>query len=550
MSAKARQRRQEPTPLATPAGDLAPAMVRETHTAVIVLVGDRAYKTKKVVNLGFVDFRTRLARREACHREVVLNRRMAPDVYLGVADVLDPSGRLCDHVVVMRRMPDALRLTTLIQSGQDVRAPPRQLARVLAAFHAVARRGPEIAECAGPQALRARWKSNVDGLRVLRPATVPEPMVAELEHLALRWVDGRGPLLAARTAAGLARDGHGDLLADDVFCLPDGPRALDCLEFDDRLRWMDVLDDVACLAMDLERLGAVAAAQSLFEDYEEFSGAPQPDSLRHHYVAYRAVMRAKVAAIRAASAVGPLAQAAADEAGALCRLGLDHLRQARVRLLLVGGSPASGKTTLAGAIADAVGATLLSSDRIRKELHGLSPKQHYPARFAEGIYTADSTERTYRELAGRTQQLLGLGETVIVDASFTKNANRRPFRAVAASASADLLEVRCTAPDGLVKQRLSARLSTPDRVSEADITVGGDSRRPRSRGPKQHQSTRTGARQHSLRTWCCNCPPPGLPDVSSIDAFASTTPKGSSLSDQCGPCLAGLMPDPARNVRP
>lgn len=452
-----------------------PAAVRETHSAVVLLFGDRAYKVKKPVDLGFLDFTTREARLRACQDEVRLNSRLTPDVYLGVADVIGPDGSTCDHLVVMRRMPDDRRLSTLVETGQDVTAVLRQVARDVAAFHAGAGTGAQISTAGAPTALAARWRANLDGLREHAPYLDRDVLdeVVRVEKLALRYVDGCAPLLTERVRAGLVRDGHGDLLADDVFCLDDGPRVLDCLEFDDQLRWMDVLDDVCCLAMDLERLGAPTAADRLLADYEEFSGVPQPVSLRHHYVAYRALMRAKVAAIRGAAAADPPARAAAlDESARLVRIAREHLEQGRVRLVVVGGPPASGKSTLAGALADRLGATLLSSDRVRKEAHGVDPHVHAPAGLDEGLYDEESTRRTYQALASLAAGFLTRGETVVVDASCTRRWQRDVLAGAARSALAELAELQCWAPADTLQARLRDRGNTPDPFSDAGFEVG------------------------------------------------------------------------------
>ena len=450
----------------------APAAVRETHSAVVLLWGDRAYKAKKPVDLGFLDFSTRQARLRACHEEVRLNRRLTPDVYLGVADVIGPDGELCDHLVVMRRMPDERRLSTLVEAEADVSTVVRQIARDVAAFHARAPTGVEIAQSGSPQALTGRWRSNIDGVRRHATTSVAGD-IDRVERLALRYVDGRGTLLAERVRAGLVRDGHGDLLAGDVFCLDDGPRVLDCLEFDDRLRWMDVLDDVCCLAMDLERLGARAAAEQLLAAYEEFSGTSQPVSLRHHYVAYRALMRAKVAALRAAgTGDDPVHETAVAQTATLVRVALGHLEEGRVRLVVVGGPPASGKSTIAGAVADRLGATLLTSDRVRKEVHGRDPCRHAPAALDQGLYDEQATRRTYQELAALAASLLRRGENVVVDASFTRGWQRQLLSDVARDTSADLDELRCSAPASTRQDRLRARRRDPAYLSDADAEVG------------------------------------------------------------------------------
>src|SRR5680860_81322 len=447
------------------------AAVRETHSAVVVLLGDRAYKIKKPVDLGFLNFTSLESRRLACHRELALNRRMHPDVYVGVADVTGPDGAPCEHVLVMRRMPDERRLALLVRGGVDVRSDLRQLARDVAAFHASARTDEAISSCGSGEALAARWRSNTQGLRELAPLLVERGLAHQIEELALRYIAGRAPLLSSRMGAGLVRDGHGDLLAEDIFCLADGPRALDCLDFDDRLRWMDVLDDVATLAMDLERLGALQAAQSWLSDYAEFSGVVQPLSLSHHYIAYRAVMRAKVAAIVEHGSVQADSAAAAEQTRTLALLGLSHLRAGRVSLILVGGVPASGKSTLAEGLGDAIPTAVLSSDRVRKELSDIPPTQHMPARFGEGIYTPELTGRTYQRLAHLAERLLALGETVVVDASFSTVEQRELLRSAGHLTSADVIELRCFAPKEALQGRLRSRVAQPAAFSDADSDI-------------------------------------------------------------------------------
>lgn len=436
------------------------AEVCETHIAIIFFVGDRAYKLKKPVALGFLDFSTCQARRRACERELALNRRFAPDVYLGLAEFRSHDGAPPEPLVVMRRMPADRRLAQLVREGRDVEDALSGVARLLAARHGCGERRPEVDAQGGSGALLARWEDSLDQVRSLtEPGGVEceggdvREELAKAEVLVRRYLGGRQRLFDSRVDQGRAVDGHGDLLADDIFCLDDGPRVLDCLEFDDRLRYVDGLDDAAFLAMDLERLGAPEAAAFFLTRYSELSGDPAPPSLWHHYVAYRAFVRAKVAFIKAEQGEPD----AAEQARLLVALTLRHLRVSAVRLVLVGGLPATGKSTLAGALCDRLGMTLLSSDRMRKELGGLPPEQPAPADFGSGIYTPEWTRRTYAALLDRARTLLSNGESVVLDATWSSAEHREAAAEVAAGTAADLVALRCEVPARVADQRLGAR---------------------------------------------------------------------------------------------
>lgn len=429
------------------------AAATETHSAAVYFAGDRAYKLKKPVRTGFLDFTTVSARTEACRRETELNRRFAPDVYLGVGELRALPTEPAEPLVVMRRMPAGRRLASLVRCGQPVGEPLRQVARQLAVQHAAAQRGSEITRHGSRDALLGRWRDNLTEIRQLAGVTSGELDVTDIERLAERFLAGREPLLTDRMQADRIIDGHGDLLADDIFCLGDGPRILDCLEFDDRLRWLDGLDDASCLAMDLDRLGRPDLAEQFIDWYAEFTADPAPPSLRHHYVAYRALVRAKVGCIRAAQR--PQAMTGAAQ---LADLALRHLRAAAVTLILVGGPPGTGKTVLSGQIAARLGCVVFSSDTIRKELAGLPPRQQAAAPYNAGIYSPAWTEHTYQELLSRAGRLLARGESVILDASWTSAAHRESAEKLAHAASADLVQLRCAVPVGLAARRLHARV--------------------------------------------------------------------------------------------
>ncbi|WP_146057389.1 AAA family ATPase, partial [Streptomyces sp. SM12] len=420
-------------PAATELGEKAPpvARVSETHTAVVLLLGDHAYKVKKPVDLGFLDFTTVAARRETCRREVELNRRFAPDVYEGVAELTrDWDEAPPEPVVVMRRLPDDRRLSRLVAAGAPVDGALRAVARTLAACHAASPRTAAIDAQGTREALRARWEASFRQVAEVAAPGTPAGL-DEVRRLAREYLAGRNPLFEARIRAGRIVDGHGDLLAEDVFCLDDGPRVLDCLEFDDTLRHVDGLDDAAFLAMDLEHLGAPDAAARFLARYRQFSGDPAPPSLCHHYLAYRAFVRAKVMLLRAAQAGRAEREEARARAEEFTELAARHLRAGAVRLVLVGGPPASGKSTLAGALADRLGLTVLGSDRVRKELAGLPPGRPAAAAYREGIYSAAWSRRTYAELLDRASALLGAGESVVLDAGWGSHARREAAAMVA-----------------------------------------------------------------------------------------------------------------------
>ncbi|MFG2090539.1 MULTISPECIES: AAA family ATPase [unclassified Spirillospora] len=443
------------------------AAVSETHIGVVFFVGDRAYKLKKPVDVGFLDFSTRELRERACHEEVRLNRRFAPDVYLGVSDVHAPGGgEVCDHLVVMRRMPADRRLSTLVEAGAPVEDALRDTARILAAWHAEAPRGPQIAAQGTRDAVRGRWNDSFDQVRPFHDRAVDGAAATEVEELTTAFLAGREALFDARIADGRVVDGHGDLLAGDIFCLDDGPRLLDCLEFDPTLRSLDGLDDASFLAMDLERLGAPGLAERFIDSYAGFAADPAPPSLRHHYVAYRAFVRAKVACLRYGQGVPE----AADEAHAYTDVALRHLRAGKVDLILVGGLPGTGKTSLAGALADRLGCSLLSTDRVRKELAGLPPEDSAAAAYGTGIYTPEWSRRTYRELAGRAASLLRLGETVILDASWSAKEERDLIAAVAEREHAHLMSLRCEAPESVATERMRVRARSRG-ISDADAGI-------------------------------------------------------------------------------
>lgn len=447
------------------------AALAETHSAVVVFFGEQAYKIKKPVRTDFLDFSTRSARETACARELELNRRFAPDVYLGIARLSDPAGGAGEPVLVMRRLPDADRLSRRLDDPDVVRDTLPALVRQVAAWHDRAPTGVAIDRAATADAVRGHWRTVLSGLHC--PPAEPAA-VQRLTDAAMRYLDGRKALFDKRIATGRIVDGHGDLRAEDIFVTDHGVRVIDCLDFDDDLRHLDRLDDVCFLAMDLERLGHPALATRFVDDYLRLTHDPAPDSLRHHYIAYRACVRAKVECLRHHQG----ALEAAAMAITHVNIGLRHLAAGAIRLVLVGGLPGTGKTTTARRLADATGAVLISSDRVRADSRARGVVTGDGGEYNRGAYTPDAREHVYTIMRAEAQTLLATGRSVILDASWIDAAQRRRAARVASDTSADLIEIYCTAPQSVARARISARTGSESEATPAIADAMAQDRAP------------------------------------------------------------------------
>ncbi|WP_286013476.1 MULTISPECIES: bifunctional aminoglycoside phosphotransferase/ATP-binding protein [Nocardia] len=436
------------------------AEVKETHIGLVLLCGDRAYKIKKPVVTDFLDFGTPQRRERAIARELELNRRLSPDVYLGVSHLDDPEGGPSEPVLVMRRMPDDARLTSLLDDPDRARAALSALLAVLARFHDDAERGPEVDRAGTVEALRDRWALLLDGLT---DPPIPGESIKRITALAHRYIDGREPLLDSRIAEHRIVDGHGDLHAGDIFALPDGFRVLDCLDFDDNLRRLDRLDDIAFLAMDLEFLGHSDLATAVMDEYCTGTEDSAPPSLRHHYTAYRAIVRAKVNCIRHRQGGAESAEHAVRHA----EIALRHLEAGAVRLALIGGLPGTGKSTVATELAAATDAVVLSSDHIRTRLRATGEIHGASGEYGHGAYSAEARAAVYTALLGQARTQLHLGRSVILDASWTDAEQRRRATALAEETAAELLEFVCRAPRSVTAARIAARTGGASEATPA-----------------------------------------------------------------------------------
>lgn len=427
--------------------------VRETNISRVFLWGDSAYKLKKPVVLPFLDYGTPELRRAMCHEEVRLNRRLAPSIYRGVlALVEDGSGLRLDredqagaveHVVWMRRFDERATLAGLVDREPDLEAVGRRLAE----FHAGA---PVVGGVDAVESVRAPAEETFDELAGM-------PGVASARRFTAAFLAARGDALRARARAGLVRDGHGDLRAEHVL-MGDVVEVVDCVEFDPALRAIDVGADLSFLVMDLERLGHPELARRLVRAYRASGGDPGDDGLIAFHAAQRAWVRAKVALIGGRP----------GEALELIALGRRLSWRARQPLVIVVcGLSGSGKSTLARALGAASGARVLSSDAVRKGLAGLPPGERGPA----GLYTPESSRRTYAELGRLAERALRSDGVVVVDATFRERRDREAF---GAALRGEASVVRCVAPLALRAQR-AARRARGD-ASDADAVIAASQR--------------------------------------------------------------------------
>jgi len=438
----------------------------ETHLSEVFLGSDRVYKRLKPVKLPFVDLTTAERRCHAAEVEFQQNHAISPRVYLGLAEVVE-NGQLVDRLIVMKRLAARDELTGLVhQAGSaDVL---RSVARRIARLHmGAAPLGCADAAPASAEAVSQNWEDNFAALEPL-VGSVIEPEVHErIMGLVRRWIEGRSQLFQDRVDAGWVRVGHGDLRAEHVYVTPQGVELIDCVAFDDNLRVADVLGDVAFLAMDLERLVGPNPTQLFMRAWAEFTGESHPSSLAHFYVAYRAHVRAKVAGLR----VGQGDREAEGWVRRYLDLCVRHLELASIRVVIVGGGPGTGKSTIAERVAGALGASWVRADEIRKDLAGLGHDAHAFSEPGEGIYSPEMQARTQQEVRRQAEELLTRGVSVVLDSTFASDADRSAIRDLAAEVKVDLTELRCELDPAITRERIARRMSSLHNPSDATPAV-------------------------------------------------------------------------------
>jgi uncharacterized protein len=427
--------------------------VHETHTGLVVLVGDLAYKVKKPIRTDFLDFSTPEQRERACQRELELNRRLAPDSYLGVAHLNADWTATSEPVLVMKRHPDSSRLATMVRRGEPVTEPLRVIAEQLADFHARAERGQPIVAQGTVTAIKGRWEANFQEMQKFTDTVVEHRRLEAIERLAAQFVAGRTLLFTRRVRDGRIVDGHGDLLGDDIFCLPNGAQMLDCLEFDDNLRYVDTIDDAAFLAMDLEFLGRKDLGEFFLNQYSRLSADPAPQSLKDFYIAYRALVRAKVDCVRFTQGHHD----AAADAALHVDIALEHLQACSVRLAVVGGGPGTGKTTLAHALADRVGAAVISTDEVRRAMQKSGAIGGEVGVLDAGLYSDENLAAVYGEVLRQAQIQLANGRSVILDGTWRDPYRRDQVRRLAVQTHSAEVELKCDTSAATAAERVAAR---------------------------------------------------------------------------------------------
>lgn len=474
----------------------------QTHISHLFLTRDRVFKLRKAVRLPFLSFATREERNLDCLREVELNRRLAPDVYLGVAPVLrretggwmlgepretlsDEAGRPigpdepgAEHCVVMRRLPDGRDALSMLESGQLERRHVEALADRLVAFHRAADLGtpapwsPEewLARVERPVA-ETFTLARTKGGDVLESSTLDRA-----EDAMQRWLDDHRDAVVARRDAGRAVDGHGDLHLDHVWYPEEAgpPVVIDCIEFDAELRRIDVAGELAFFTMDAAYRGREDLGEHLLSSYASIADDYRLYDVVDYHVLHRALVRASVAAVACGEEEIDETQRAraAESARRHLEMVAERLdRPPRALIVSTTGLPGTGKSTVAAAAARALGGVVISSDRVRKHRAGLAPTERGDAEPETGLYTAEQTEAVYAGLLQRARPVLASGRPVVLDATYSRASQRAAVRAEAEAhgVAALLLDVRCAEATTLA--RIEARLRDPERVSDAGVEV-------------------------------------------------------------------------------
>ncbi|MDA8429221.1 MAG: AAA family ATPase [Geobacteraceae bacterium] len=458
----------------------------QTHVSYIFLTDRHAYKIKKAVDFGFLNFSTIDRRRFYCNEEVRLNRRLCPDIYEGVVELRETpngaafqgSGPILDYAVKMRRLPADRMLDKLVVSGEITAAAMRQISRVIAEFHRSAPTSATIADYGRLERIMYNWQENFDQMAPFEETTLP----AHERELIRSWVTlfaaEQEGIFQHRVENGFIRECDGDIHLENI-CLDNGAiHIFDCIEFNDRFRCCDTAADIAFLLMDLDFHGRHDLADDVIDEYVTISGDSGAKALIDFYKIYRAFVRGKVESFRLNdSGINQDEQMlASNRAVRYFRLARGYIERRKLKptLFITCGLMGSGKSTLTAQLAFELGVASFNSDVVRKQTAGFSAEKRTRDAYNEGLYNHHTHEATYAELLRRAEQHLTAGNSVIVDACFTHRDQRSAFAALAHRHAVPFIILHVACSDAENKRRLQDREASGASVSDGRLELLAD----------------------------------------------------------------------------
>jgi len=456
----------------------------ETHISWVILTGQFAYKIKKPVNFGFLDFSTLEKRRRYCEAELRLNKSLAPELYLGVVPItssekglkIDGEGDIIDYAVKMREFPQNQQLDLVLAAGKLELKHMHLLASRVANFHQNAE-PVKNSDYGDPETIYAAAKDNfsqiIDHLNpVSRQDLLNNRMRPDIAHLAAwtrqSYFDLKSTFLS-RKEDGFIRACHGDMHLRNMVLIDGDIVIFDCIEFNDSLRCIDVMSEIAFVVMDLQYRGLEGFAMYFLNRYLAITGDYSGLRVFNFYLVYRAVVRAKVAILQAVQLQDATTLLA--ECSAYMALAKNFTRQRSAKLLITHGVSGSGKSTFTDGVLQYLPAIRLRSDVERKRCYGVDALLQTRSDLDDGMYRVEATEKTYAQLRSLAEAILKAGWNVIVDATFLKHSQRQLFFLLSQELGAELIILSFSAPKPILQQRIIERNRSGNDASEANLAV-------------------------------------------------------------------------------
>ncbi|MGK7346259.1 MAG: AAA family ATPase [Candidatus Nitrospinota bacterium M3_3B_026] len=451
----------------------------QTHISWVILTGSFAYKIKKPVDLGFLDFSSLEKRGFYCREELRLNRRLAPELYLDVVEIkgtaekprLGGRGGAIEYAVKMNEFPQEALLDRVLRRGELSPAMVDSLSRAIARFHSGAPAADPKSPFGTPERVRAPVDQNFEQISKRISASGDRERLERLREWSELEFKERKGAIKARKAGGFIRELHGDMHLGNM-ALVDGEIVIfDCIEFNEYLRWIDVMGETAFLVMDLADHGRAGLSWRALDEYLAATGDYGGLSLLRYYLVYRALVRAKVASIRLAQEK----PGQGDEESAHYRdyftLAEKYASPPHPKLIITHGLSGAGKTAVSQKLLESMGAVRVRSDVERKRLFGLAPDERAPAAVGEGLYAPEVNRGVYLRLVDIAKTIIGAGLPVIVDAAFLKTSGRAAFRSLAETLGVPFAILDVTADEDVLRKRVAKREAEGADASDATVAV-------------------------------------------------------------------------------